>query len=75
MHHSNTLYVGLDVHKDSIAVAYGPRDPDTKVIYLGSIGTRQCDIDQLVRKLQAKVKHLVFVGSGNRPSRRHGDHP
>ena len=61
MHHSSTLYVGLDVHKDSIAVAYVVKDHDAEVIYLGPIGTRPCDIDQLVRKLQAKAKHLVFV--------------
>jgi transposase len=61
LHHSSTLYVGLDVHKDSIAVASIAKDPDAEVIYLGATGTRQCDIDQLVRKLQAKAKHLVFV--------------
>ena len=32
-----------------------------EVTYLGSIGTRQCDIDQLIRKMQSKAKHLVFV--------------
>jgi len=42
-------------------VAYVAKDHDAEVIYLGPIGTRQCDIDQLVRKLQAKAKHLVFV--------------
>jgi transposase len=61
MPHSSTLYVGLDVHKDSIAVAYVARDHDAEIIYLGTIGTRQCDIDHLVRKLQSKAKHLVFV--------------
>src|SRR4030095_3510241 len=29
--------------------------------YLGPIDTRECDIDQLIRKLQSKSKHLVFV--------------
>jgi transposase len=61
MRHSSTLYVGLDVHKDSIAVAYVAKEHDAEVIYLGSIGTRQADMDQLVRKLQAKAPHLVFV--------------
>jgi transposase len=61
MQNSNTLYVGLDVHKDSIAVAYVAKAHDAEVIYLGTIGTRQCDIDQLVRRLQSKAKHLVFV--------------
>ena len=61
MRHSSTLYVGLDVHKDSIAVAYVAKDHDAEVIYLGPIGTRPCDIDQLMRKLHAKATHLVFV--------------
>ena len=61
MPQSSTLYVGLDVHQDSIAVAYVAQDHDADVLYLGTIGTRQADIDQLVRKLQSKAKHLVFV--------------
>jgi transposase len=61
MSHSSTLYVGLDVHKESIAVAYVAKDHDAEVIYLGTIGTRQCDIDHLIRKMQSKAKHLVFV--------------
>jgi transposase len=61
MYHASTLDVGLDVHKDSIAVADVAKDHDAEVIYLGTIGTRPCDIDQLVRKLQAKAKHLVFI--------------
>ena len=58
---SKTVYVGLDVHKDSIAVAYAPEDRGAEVVSLGAIGTRQCDIDKLIRKLQAKGATLVFV--------------
>ncbi len=58
---SKTLYVGLDVHKDSIAVAYAPEDRGAEVVSLGAIGPRQCDIDTLIRKLQAKGTTLVFV--------------
>jgi transposase len=61
MHQSSTLYVGLDVHKEAIAVAYVAKAHDAEVVYLGPIGTRQCDLDTLIRKLQAKSKHLVFV--------------
>jgi transposase len=61
MPQSSTLYVGLDVHKESIAVAYVAQDHGAEVTYLGTIGTRQCDLDQLIRKMQSKAKHLVFV--------------
>ena len=49
MNQYNTLYVGLDAHKESIAVAYAPEEPGTEPIYLGPIGTRQCDIDKMIR--------------------------
>ena len=61
MQQSSTLYVGLDVHKDAIAVAYVAKEHHAEVVSLGTIGTRQCDIDKLVRQLQSKSKHLVFV--------------
>jgi transposase len=61
MPQSSTLYVGLDVHKESIAVAYIPEEHGAEVTSLGTIGTRQCDIDHLIRKMQSKAKHLVFV--------------
>ena len=61
MHQSSTLYVGMDVHKDSIAVAYVAQDHGAEVIPLGTIGPRQVDIDPLTRKLPSKAKPLVFV--------------
>jgi transposase len=33
-----------------------------EVVFLGTIGTRQCDIDTLVRTLQSKAPHLLWVG-------------
>jgi transposase len=60
MAQSRTLYIGLDVHTESIAVAYAAKDYGADVVSLGSIGTRQCDLDTLVRQLQSKAKRLVF---------------
>ena len=61
MSQSRTLDIRLDVHKDSMAVAYVAEEHGAEVTDLGTIGTRQCDLDQLVRKLHAKAQHLVFV--------------
>lgn len=61
MSHSTMLFVGLDVHKDSIAVAYVGEDRRDQPTYLGAIGTRQCDIDKLVRTMQSKAKEIIFV--------------
>ena len=61
MKQPSTLYVGLDVHKDSIAVAYVVQDHGAEVVSLGNIGTRPCDINQLIRRLQSKSPHLVLV--------------
>lgn len=61
MAQSSTLFIGMDVHKDSIAVAYVAQDHGAEVTYLGALGTRLCDIDQLVRKMQSKATHLIFV--------------
>ena len=64
MSQSSTLYIGMDVHKDSIAVAYVAQEHHAEVVSLGNIGTRQCDIDQLIRKMQSKSQpsHLCLGG-------------
>ena len=61
MSQSSTLYVGMDVHKESIAVAYVAQAHGAEVVSLGTIGTRQCDIDQLLRHLQSKGPQRVCV--------------
>ena len=61
MSQSRPLDVGMDVHTASIAVAYVAHDHGAAVISLGTIGTRQCDIDKLLRHLQSKGQQLVFV--------------
>jgi hypothetical protein len=37
----STLVVGLDVHKETIAVAYVAEERGAEVVSLGTIGTRQ----------------------------------
>jgi transposase len=61
MPQSHLLDVGLDVHQESIAVAYVAQDHGAEVISLGTIGPRPCDLDQLMRQLHSKATHLVFV--------------
>jgi hypothetical protein len=58
---SRTLDVGMDVHKDSIAVAYVAQEDGAAVVALGTIGTRQCAIDKLIRRLQSQSTQLGFV--------------
>jgi transposase len=57
----NTLFVGLDVHKAFISVAYAPDGRSREIIFLGPVGTRQRDIDKLVRSLQSKAGNLLFA--------------
>jgi transposase len=54
------LSVELDVHTESIAVASVAKDYDADVLYLGTIGTRQADIDPLGQR-QSNATHLVCV--------------
>jgi len=59
MEHDSTLYVGLDVHKDSITVAYALGAGEVEV--LGKIGVTKADIDRLCKRLQSKARHIRFV--------------
>ena len=51
----------MDGHTDTIAVAYVAQDHGAEVTSLGTMGTRQCDIDQLVRKMPSQATHLSVV--------------
>lgn len=59
MAHDNTVFVGLDVHKDSIAVAYSVGFGE--VISLGTMGVLQRDLQRLCHKMQSKASNVVFV--------------
>jgi transposase len=61
MAQSRTLFIGMDVHTDAIAVAYVAQDHGAEVMSLGPLGTRQCALAQLLRKMQSKAKPLIFI--------------
>jgi transposase len=54
------LYVGLDVHKDSISVAYA-KDGGAEPTFLGRFGSLHRDVDTFVRKLTSKSNAIRFV--------------
>ncbi len=59
MEHDSTLYVGLDVHKDSITVAYALGTVEVEL--LGKIDTSKADIDRLCKRLQSKARRIRLV--------------
>ena len=61
MQQRTTLFVGLDVHKDSISVAYAAGGLTESPQFVGPIGARQSDIDKLIRRLHSKARDLVFA--------------
>jgi transposase len=61
MRNDTTVFVGLDVHKDFISVAYVPEERQAEVTFVGPIGTREGDIDKLIRRLRTKNSRLVFA--------------
>jgi transposase len=61
MTQSRTLSVGMDGHKAAIAVASVAQAPGAAVVSPGTLGTRQCHIDTLLRHLRSKSTPRVFV--------------
>lgn len=55
------LFVGLDVHKDTMAVAHARGQSAEAPVFVGEIGTRHSDLDKLIRRLQTKSARLVFA--------------
>ena len=51
------LFVGLDVHKDSIVVAHAQGQSADPPVFVGEIGTRQAHIDKLIRRL-SRARHI-----------------
>lgn len=59
MTHDSTVLVGLDVHKDSIAVAYSVGFGE--VTSLGNIGVLHRDVQRLCQKMQSNASNVQFV--------------
>ncbi|MDN5871935.1 MAG: hypothetical protein L0H73_14590 [Nitrococcus sp.] len=60
MSHHTIVFVGLDVHKDSITVASIGTDADEPVLDVGTIGTQHYAIDRVLKKLAGRGS-LRFV--------------
>jgi transposase len=58
---SRTLFIGMDVHKEAIAVASVTQEHGAEGTSLGTIGTRPCAIDPLRRTRPAKATQLLCV--------------
>jgi transposase len=57
----NSIFVGMDVHKNSINIAIAPKDREAQVLYYGQIDGSLTALDKVVRKLVSTGGRLHFV--------------
>jgi len=63
MAQSRPLFLGMEVHTETSAVASVAQEHGAAVPSLGTLGTRQGDIAQRVRQRQAQAIPLLFVSA------------
>jgi len=59
MRNDSTVYVGLDIHKESIVAAYAIGSGEVQDV--GELGVLQRDLDRLCTRMQSKGPSLHFV--------------
>jgi transposase len=57
---NNTVFIGLDTHKETIAVAIAEDGRDGEVRYYGQIDNQPAAVLKLVKKLASKYDRLRF---------------
>jgi transposase len=65
MQNDTTIFVGLDVHKDSITAACVGSNPVEPPLDLGTLATQQYVVDRLIKKLAGRGR-LRFVYEAGR---------
>ena len=55
-------FIGLDVHKESVALSIAPSD-STEVRFYGTIGGRHQDLDPVIKKLQRSNQQFTGASS------------